>query len=79
MAHALHEACPSPKRIHTVPGGLHKDLYIRDADSLVWAISQFLAEVPKTHRTFAVDERPTVFQSLRRYFKRRITHRTQHA
>jgi fermentation-respiration switch protein FrsA (DUF1100 family) len=79
MAHALHEACPTPKRIHTVPGGLHKDLYIRDADALVWAISQFLAEVPQTHRAFSVDKAPSALQSLRRYFKRRNTHHTQHA
>ena len=45
MAHELFGACPGTKRIHCVDGGLHKDLYERDADSLVWAVSQFLAEV----------------------------------
>ncbi|HEX7155499.1 MAG TPA: alpha/beta hydrolase [Thermoanaerobaculia bacterium] len=46
MAHALHEVCPTPKRIHTVAGGLHKDLYVRDPDALVWILSQFLTELP---------------------------------
>ena len=45
MAHELFGACPGRKRIHCVEGGLHKDLYARDADSLVWAVSQFIAEV----------------------------------
>lgn len=45
MAHALYDACNTHKRIHRVEGGLHKDLYARDPDSLVWAISQFLADL----------------------------------
>ena len=46
MAHELFGACPTPrKRIHTVDDGLHKDLYQRDPDALVWAVSQFLAEI----------------------------------
>ncbi|MFL6244717.1 MAG: alpha/beta hydrolase, partial [Thermoanaerobaculia bacterium] len=46
MAHELFDACITPKRIHVVEGGLHGDLYERDADTLVWAISQFLADLP---------------------------------
>ena len=45
MAHELFGACPGTKRIHCVEGGLHKDLYERDADSLVWALSQFIADI----------------------------------
>ena len=45
MAHELFGACPTPlKRIQHVDGGLHKDLYQRDPDSLVRAVSQFLAD-----------------------------------
>jgi uncharacterized protein len=45
MAHELLAACPSPlKRIQCIDGGLHKDLYQRDPDSLVRAVSQFLAD-----------------------------------
>ena len=45
MAHELFGACPTPlKRIQLVDGGLHKDLYQRDPDSLVRAVSQFLAD-----------------------------------
>ncbi|HVS33846.1 MAG TPA: alpha/beta fold hydrolase [Thermoanaerobaculia bacterium] len=45
MAHELFDACPAQKQIHVVAGGLHKDLYIRDCDSLVWAVNQFVMEL----------------------------------
>jgi alpha-beta hydrolase superfamily lysophospholipase len=61
MAHEIFGACPSPvKRIHCVEGGLHKDLYLRDPDSLIWAVSQFIAELPKTTRTWSVEEAPVI-------------------
>lgn len=57
MASEIFEACPSPhKRLHRVEGGLHKDLYVRDPDSLIWAISQFIAELPPGTRTFSVEQ-----------------------
>ena len=62
MGHELFGACPSPKRIHIVEGGLHKDLYVRDADALIWAISQFIADLPHTHRTVSVEEPPVIEQ-----------------
>lgn len=79
MAHALHDSCVAmPKRIQTVDGGLHKDLYVRDADRLIWAISQFIAELPRTHRTYSVEEPAVVehitdiaMRMLRRVFRRR--------
>lgn len=49
MAHELVAACKTPKRIVCIEGGLHNDLYLREPDTLVWAISQFLAEVPRKH------------------------------
>jgi fermentation-respiration switch protein FrsA (DUF1100 family) len=45
MAHALYDACPTAKAIYTVEGGLHKDLFERDPDSLVWAMNQFVAQL----------------------------------
>jgi len=79
MAHELHDACPAtPKRIQTVAGGLHKDCYVRDADRLIWAISQFIAELPRNHRTYSVEEPAIVEQfsdiamrAVRRLFRRR--------
>jgi uncharacterized protein len=61
MADEIFDACPSPsKRIHRVEGGLHKDLYLRDPDSLIWAISQFITELPNTTRTWSVEEVPAI-------------------
>ena len=46
MAHRLHESCTSPKNIHVIDGGLHKDLYIRDSVSLVGTLRQFASSLP---------------------------------
>lgn len=62
MAREIFGACPTDKRMHTVDGGLHKDLYIRDANALIWAISQFIADLPPTHRTVSVEETPAIEQ-----------------
>lgn len=56
MARELFAASPGPKRMHIVEGGLHSDLYTRDAASLIQALSQFLAEVPQ--RTEAIPLEP---------------------
>lgn len=56
MGQELFAACQSPKRMYVVEGGMHKDLYVRDPDTLVWAISQFLAELP--HRKTPVIASP---------------------
>ena len=45
MAHALHDACPSEKRIQPVAGGMHNDLWERDPESLVRALSEFIADL----------------------------------
>ena len=50
MAHALHDSCNASKRIVVVDGGQHKDLYMRDCQSLVWAINQFAAGLPRGTR-----------------------------
>ncbi|HYI10197.1 MAG TPA: alpha/beta hydrolase [Thermoanaerobaculia bacterium] len=58
MAHEIYAACKTPKRMHVVEGGLHKDLYVRDADALIWAISQFIADLPHVQRRQSVEEAP---------------------
>ena len=45
MAHELHDACPAPKRLFTVEGGLHKDLFIRDGEGIVFAVNQFVQDL----------------------------------
>lgn len=56
MAHELYNACRTMKRIHCIEGGLHKDLFIRDPDSIIWAVSQFIADLPKTPARVSVEE-----------------------
>jgi uncharacterized protein len=79
MADDIFDSCESPRRLHRVEGGMHKDLFVRDPDSLVWAISQFIAELPrKDHRTFSVEETPaheewtdSALRALRKVVRRR--------
>jgi fermentation-respiration switch protein FrsA (DUF1100 family) len=60
MAHKLFDACTSPKQIHIVEAGLHKDLYIRDAESLRRFIHEFAMTLqPGDPATFKAEE-PTV-------------------
>lgn len=57
MAHALHEACPSDARsIHVVDAGLHKDIYLRDAASLVAAVNRFANDVERSTRARKAQE-----------------------
>jgi fermentation-respiration switch protein FrsA (DUF1100 family) len=60
MAQKIFNACAAPKRIHTVEGGMHKDLFIRDPDTLIWVLSQFIAELPHGTRTVSVEETPPI-------------------
>jgi hypothetical protein len=79
MAHALYDSCPSsPKAIRVVEGGLHKDLYIRDCDALVWAINRFATDLPRNTREIPLDPAPRTEQwvdaalrAIRRTMRRR--------
>ncbi len=74
MAHELFDACTSHKRLWCIEGGLHKDLYLREPDTLVWAISQFIAELPRhaDPKTAAAASRSAAFFArIRRVFRRR--------
>ena len=53
MAQTLHDAAMHPSRcMRIVENGLHKDLYVRDADALVWAINRFASELPANPEVF---------------------------
>ena len=79
MARALHEACAAPnKRIVCIEGGQHKNLHTHDPDGLIWAISQFIAELPQ-RRTWSVEEPPaieqwtdTALRALRRFLRKKL-------
>lgn len=46
MARELYDACSAVKNIQIVDEGLHKDLFTRDFDSVVWAVNRFAANLP---------------------------------
>ena len=51
MAKAIYDSCSkSPKQIHFVDGGLHKDLWIKSPDELVGIINRFASELPRVPR-----------------------------
>ena len=62
MAHEIHDACPAQKRIHCVDGGLHKDIFERDPDALIWAVSQFIADLPPQRQPITIEEPPAIEQ-----------------
>ena len=76
MADRLHDACGAPKRLLFVEGGLHKDLFERDADSVIWAINRFATDLPHNAHP-AVEPTPAIdraidaaFRYLRRHLRR---------
>ena len=80
MAHNIYDACRAPKRIHIVDGGLHKNLFILDPDTLIWVISQFIAELPQTTRTLSVEDTPPIeewtnsaLRTMRKFLRKRAT------
>jgi hypothetical protein len=72
MAHALYDACSGSRRIYLVDGGLHKDLYLRDPDTMVWAVNRFATDLPRNTR--ALNGQPSrlerFLEGLRRHFHR---------
>ncbi|HYC61645.1 MAG TPA: alpha/beta hydrolase [Thermoanaerobaculia bacterium] len=64
MAHELYGACNTPKRIHIVEGGMHGNLFEHDPDSLVRAISQFVAELPEATREVEVEPPSRVEETI---------------
>jgi fermentation-respiration switch protein FrsA (DUF1100 family) len=58
MAHELFDVCNSPKHVEIVEGGLHKDLYLRDCDALVWAVNRFATSLSTRTREIALEIEP---------------------
>jgi len=83
MGSKLFESCANQtKQLINVEGGLHKDLFVRDADSLVWAVNRFAQDLPRRNEVF--DDPPPmidrwidgVFRQMRRAMRRRFTQQT---
>jgi alpha-beta hydrolase superfamily lysophospholipase len=58
MARVLYDACNARSHMHIVEGGLHKDLYLRDCQSLVWAVNRFASDLPTNTRTIPLEKQP---------------------
>lgn len=77
MAEKLFDACSTPKQILKVEGGLHKDLFIRDPQSIVTTIHEFVAKLPHERPAIIDEEQSSVdelidsaFRYIRRYLRR---------
>lgn len=79
MAERLHDACCGVKRLLVVDGGLHKDLFERDPDSVIFAINRFAADLPHNAQRHDAGIEPTpaldrvidaAFRAMRRVFRR---------
>jgi fermentation-respiration switch protein FrsA (DUF1100 family) len=65
MAQTLYEACPAPKRLYTVEGGLHKDLFIRDGEGIVCAVDQFTQDLKlRKGRAVLEEEEPSLLDRI---------------
>jgi len=58
MAHELYDACNAPKQLEIVQGGLHKDVYVRDSDTLVHATHRFALGLPCNTRHIPLTPEP---------------------
>lgn len=79
MAKEIFAACRAPKRLQRIEGALHKDLHLRDPDTLLWTLTQFLADVPKHMHPHTIEPVPRleywtafILRALRRAFRRGI-------
>ena len=86
MAHRLFDACGArAKQIHIVEAGLHKDLFVRDPDALVWAINQFAITLPVGNPASFTPEEPTLaevwtdaaLRTLRRLLRQKMKFQQQ--
>ncbi len=77
MAHDLYDACNAPKHIEIVDGGMHKDVFVRGTDSLVWAMNRFAASLPRNTRHVPLEPHDdeqmadVLFRAVRRMLRRR--------
>jgi fermentation-respiration switch protein FrsA (DUF1100 family) len=83
MVEKLFDAATHPgKQLKIVTGGLHKDLWLREPDTLVWVVNRFAQGVPRSSEVFD-DPTPPLdrwvdgfFRMLRRSVRRRFVQRT---
>lgn len=80
MAHRIYDESTSPrKRIYAVEGGMHKDIYDKDCDNLVWIINQFAQELPRNQHDVA--KPPTITEEIIdgafRWVRRHLRHRPE--
>jgi alpha-beta hydrolase superfamily lysophospholipase len=82
MADALYDACQGDKQICRIEGGLHKNLWERDPDTLTRAIHDFAAGLSKSPHVITDPPRlrervvDAAFRFLRRHVRRRSALRT---
>ncbi|HEY3054311.1 MAG TPA: alpha/beta fold hydrolase [Thermoanaerobaculia bacterium] len=79
MAHELFDACGAQKRIQIIDGGLHKDLWVRDCESMVWAINRFAVDLPRHTRHIPLEppqESERLFDAALRHIRRVLRRET---
>jgi hypothetical protein len=79
MAHELFDACGAQKRIQIIDGGLHKDLWVRDCESMVWAINRFAVDLPRHTRHIPLEppqESERLFDAALRHIRRVLRRKT---
>jgi hypothetical protein len=79
MAHELFDACSSPKKIQIIDSGRHKDLWVRDCDSMVWAINRFAVDLPRHTRHIPLEpakETDSRVDAALRYVRRALRRKT---
>ncbi len=80
MAERLRAACASRSTVVMIEGGMHKDLYVRDSDSIVWAVNRFATELPRNTQVPVEPVGPVeqlidaAFRHVRRQLRRRPAH-----
>jgi uncharacterized protein len=75
MAHALFDACTTPKQIQIVESGLHKDLYQREGDALSTALRRFAMTLSRNTKVALEPLPPNPAAGLARRFFRRFVRR----
>jgi fermentation-respiration switch protein FrsA (DUF1100 family) len=70
MGRLLYDDAPAPKRFVSVEDGLHKDLFIRDADGLIFSIEDFVRSVPIRPQTETRAAHSSVSDSIKRRWRR---------
>jgi uncharacterized protein len=69
MADALYASCNASKKILRVNGGLHKDLWERDAPGMLDAVGTFARELPRTAKPAIGPQRFSALRLMRRWVR----------